>query len=116
MRDFVSAILEDAGEYTVHEVENGFEALRALPRVEFALIVTDINVPDINGIELIRVVRQNTKYAHTPIVVISTDGRKVDRDRAMQAGASAFLTKPFTPEQLLEAIALARTVHAGGSA
>ena len=112
MRDYVSSILEAAGDYEVHEVDNGFEALRALPRQEFGLIVTDINMPDVSGIELTRFVRQNIKHAETPVVVISTDGSEVDRERALQAGASAFLPKPFTGQQLVAAIAEA--LAAGG--
>jgi two-component system chemotaxis response regulator CheY len=51
MRDYVGSILESEGQYEVHEVDNGFEALRALPRGEYGLIVADINLPDVSGIE-----------------------------------------------------------------
>jgi two-component system chemotaxis response regulator CheY len=105
VRDFVSSILESVGVFEVHEVDNGFEALRALPRAEYQLIVTDVNMPDVNGIELIRFVRQNAKFAQTPIIVISTDAANTDTQRAIEAGASAYLAKPFTPEQFIEALA-----------
>ncbi len=108
MRDFVSSILEAEGDYEVHEVGNGFEALRELPRRDWGLIVTDINIPDVSGIELTRFVRQNAKHAETPVIVISTDSSAVDRQRALDAGATAFLAKPFTQEQLREAIEGAR--------
>ncbi len=108
VRSFVSSILESAGDYDVHEVENGFEALRALPRTDFALIVTDVNMPDVNGIELTRFVRGQAKFAKIPVLVISTDASHPDTQRALEAGANAFLAKPFTAEQFLEAVARVR--------
>lgn len=108
MRDYVSAILETAGGYEVHEVDNGFDALRELPREEYGLIVTDINMPDVSGIELSRYVRSTDKHSGTPVIVISTDASNVDRERAMSAGASAFLPKPFSAQDLLDTIARAR--------
>ena len=107
MRDYVSSILEAEGSYEVIEVSNGFDALRALPRDEYGLIVTDVNMPDVSGIEITHFVRHNQRHAQTPIVVISTDSSEVDRRRAMAAGASAFLAKPFTSEELLEIVGLA---------
>ncbi len=104
MRDFVCSILESAGDFEVHEVDNGFEALRALPRNTYGLIVTDVNMPDVSGIELIRFVRQNPRHAKTPVVVISTDASSSDTARAIKAGASAFLAKPFTAEQFIETL------------
>jgi two-component system chemotaxis response regulator CheY len=104
MRDYVSSILEAEGDFEVHEVGNGFDALRALPRDQFGLIVTDINMPDVSGIELTRFVRQTPRHANTPLIVISTEASEVDRDRAMSAGASAFVAKPFTPEEFMAAI------------
>ena len=105
MRQFVRAILETTGQYEVLEVTNGFEALRILPRQDFDLIVTDINMPDVSGIELTRFIRGNARHKHVPVLVISTDASAVDAERARQAGASAFLAKPFDGAQLHDAIA-----------
>ncbi len=101
MRDYVCAILEAAGEFVVHEATNGFEALRTLPRETFGLIITDINMPDVSGIELTRFVRQSERHRDTPLIVISTDAAKVDQERALAAGATAYLPKPFGAEALL---------------
>lgn len=114
MRDYVGSILESEGRYEVHEVDNGFEALRALPKGDYGLIVADINLPDVSGIELTRFVRQNARHTSTPVVVISTDASETDAQRALQAGASAFLPKPFTPEQLLRAIDGVKSPGAAG--
>jgi CheY-like chemotaxis protein len=108
MRDYVSSILEATGEFEVHEVDNGFEALRALPRGHYGLIVTDINMPDVSGIELCKFVRKSANHGEVPIIVISTDTSSVDTQRAMKAGASAFLAKPFTAEAFHDALARAR--------
>lgn len=117
MRDYVSSILEATGEFEVHEVDNGFEALRALPRGNYGLIVTDVNMPDVSGIELCRFVRQSANHGDVPIIVISTDTSSVDTQRAIKAGASAFLAKPFTAEEFLDALARARQVaRAAGEA
>lgn len=114
MRTFVSSALESAGEFEVEEVGHGFEAIRSLRRSEYELLIADINMPDFNGIELIRAVRELPRYAATPIVVMSTEGRLGDLERARAAGASAVLTKPFTREGLLAAVAAARQAVASG--
>ena len=111
MRDYVCSILEAQGEFVVHEVSNGFDALRALPRDTYGLIVSDVNMPDVSGIELARFVRSNERHARTPLIVISTDASTVDRERAIAAGADAFLAKPFTAEELMTAIEQARTAE-----
>jgi two-component system chemotaxis response regulator CheY len=111
MRAFVVAALESEG-FEVTAAKSGFEALKILPGASFHLIVTDVNMPDINGLELVKYVRQSPNHRTTPLVIISTDGRDKDRDRGMQLGASAYLVKPFTPEALLT---LARKVMAPGA-
>jgi two-component system chemotaxis response regulator CheY len=104
MRGFVTAALESAGPYAVTQVESGFAALKVLPRAHYDLIITDINMPDINGLELLRFIRDSETHKNTPLIIISTDGRPADRDRGMKLGANAYLIKPFAPEQLLETV------------
>ena len=104
MRGFVTATLESAGRFSVTQAESGFHALKILPRGRYDLIITDINMPDINGLELVRFIRDSDAHKATPLIIISTDGREADRDRGMKLGANVYLTKPFTPEQLLETV------------
>jgi two-component system, chemotaxis family, chemotaxis protein CheY len=104
MRGFVTAALEAAGPYAVTQAESGFHALKILPRGRYDLIITDINMPDINGLELVRFIRESEAHKGTALIIISTDGREADRDRGMKLGADAYLTKPFAPEQLLEIV------------
>jgi two-component system chemotaxis response regulator CheY len=105
MRSFVTAALEQGGPFDVTTAVSGFEALRSLPRAQFDLIITDINMPDINGLELVKFVRESEKHKQTPLVLISTDSRSVDRERGLRLGADAYVVKPFEPQQLLDVVA-----------
>jgi two-component system chemotaxis response regulator CheY len=113
MRAYVSAILE-ANDFEVEEAENGFEALRKIPRVTVDVIIADVNMPDVNGIELTRFVRRGPAHAAVPVLIISTDAAHHDVERAIAAGANGFLAKPFTGEELLAAIARVRANAAVG--
>lgn len=104
MRAYVRATLEDSYDAKVEEATSGFEALRILPREAFDLVIVDINMPNINGLELISFMRRSETHRETPLVIISTEASKRDRERAFSLGANAYLAKPFTSEQLLETL------------
>jgi two-component system chemotaxis response regulator CheY len=110
-RAFVRAVLEDpafsdayAG-VEVTEATCGFDAMRLLPRGRFDLIVTDLNMADINGLELIHFIRKSEHYREVPLVIISTLTTKTDVDRGLALGANAYVPKPFTPEALRQTCA-----------
>ncbi|PLX88324.1 MAG: response regulator [Desulfuromonas sp.] len=100
MRALIVTTLGVLGEFEIVEVDNGFDALRVLPREQVDMVITDINMPDINGLELIRFVRNHPQYEKTPVLIISTERTEKDRERGLALGADAYLTKPFQPEQL----------------
>ena len=101
MRSLLTSSLEELdGAVKIVEVASGFEALRHLPREQFDLIITDINMPDINGLELVSFVKQNPAYREIPLVIVSTEGSERDRDKGIGLGADAYLVKPFEPEAL----------------
>jgi two-component system chemotaxis response regulator CheY len=104
MRAFVRGSLEansgQIGTVEVVEAASGFDALRMLPRGRWDLVITDINMPDINGLELVQFMRKSEQHKQTPILLISTSGR--DRDRGLSLGANGYLAKPFSPETLVE--------------
>jgi len=104
MRGFVTAALESGGDFHVTQAKSGFEALKLLPRGQYNLIISDINMPDINGLELVRFMRESEKHASTTLILISTDNRPADVERGMKLGANAYLTKPFQPGDLLETV------------
>jgi two-component system, chemotaxis family, chemotaxis protein CheY len=119
-RGFVGAALEGASELfgadadgvEIVEASSGFDALRLLPRGRYDLVITDINMPDINGLELIRFMRERERYRTVCTIIVSTQSSEKDRARGLALGANAFLAKPFTVEALHQAITAAR---AGGS-
>ena len=114
MRSLLSASLEAMDEPTkIVEAANGFEALRQLPRERIDLIVTDINMPDINGLELVSFVKTNPAYRRIPLIIVSTEGSERDRQRGLELGADAYLVKPFEPTELggLVADLLARSAE-----
>jgi two-component system chemotaxis response regulator CheY len=110
-RAFVRAVLEEApfaealGGCEVVEATCGFDAMRLLPRGPYDLIVTDVNMTDINGLELVRFIRKSAHHGETPLVVISTLRSETDADRALALGANVYLPKPFTPDQLRDTVA-----------
>lgn len=103
-RSLIRSVLEEMESIEIVEAGSGFEALRLLPSRSFDLIVTDINMPDINGLELINFVKSNPSYSDIPLVIISTERSEEDRKRAMALGACNYLTKPFDAEQLKDII------------
>lgn len=117
-RAFVRAVLEapeftgilaklpgDAGVagVTVSEATCGFDAMRLLPRGPYDLIITDINMADINGLELIRFIRKSVHHRTTPLLIISSLRAQHDVERGLALGADKYLAKPFTPEELRQA-------------
>ncbi|HWR58012.1 MAG TPA: response regulator, partial [Thermodesulfovibrionales bacterium] len=74
------------------------------PQENFDLIVTDINMPDINGLELISFLKSNPNYKHIPLIIVTTERSEEDRERGMALGANAYVTKPFNSDELQEVI------------
>ncbi len=104
MRSLIASTLEDLGDYEVTEAASGFEALKILPGHSFDLIITDINMPDINGLELINFVKQHPSYQKTPLIIVTTEKSAEDRKKGLALGADAYITKPFDPEELQEVV------------
>ena len=101
MRSFLCSTLEELDEpVKVTALASGFEALRELPRQSFDLILTDVNMPDINGLELVSFVKKSEVYRSIPLVIISTQGADRDREKGLGLGADAYLVKPFDPDEL----------------
>ena len=113
MRAFVRAALEEDGTAEVVESTSGFEALRILPRENFDIVIVDVNMPDINGLELVSFLRKTPQHRTTPVIIISTEASSRDQERGIALGANAFLSKPFEPEELRALVARTRA-NAGG--
>jgi len=98
----VSSLEELEPAVKITEAASGFDALRVLPRQDFDLVVTDINMPDINGLELVSFVRNSERFCQIPLIIVSTEGSERDREKGLGLGADAYLVKPFEPETLRE--------------
>ncbi len=103
-RALIKAVVEEMGDFTIVEASSGFEALKLLPTREFNLVITDINMPDINGLELISFAKNNPRYSTIPLIIVSTERSEEDRERGLALGAMAYITKPFKAHELQEII------------
>ncbi len=103
-RALIRAVIEELDDFETVEAGSGFEALKLLPQQEYDLVITDINMPDINGLELINFVRNNDRYRHIPIIIVSTERSEEDKKRGMALGATAYITKPFKSFELQDVI------------
>lgn len=101
-RALIRAVIDEMGDFETVEASSGFEALKILPQQDYDLIITDINMPDINGLELISFVKNNPRYSHLPIIIVTTERSEEDKNRGMALGAAAYVTKPFKSPELQE--------------
>ena len=103
-RAFLVSTLEEMDDFEIVEASTGFEALKQLPRRKFSLIITDINMPDINGLELINFVKNNFNYREIPLIVVTTEGAERDKQKGLALGADEYLVKPIDPQLLQSAV------------
>ena len=99
IRKLISLALKAIGMKVV-AVSDGMEALETLPHVDVDLIITDLNMPNIDGFELIRAVREDRHFSRLPIIVLSSEGEENDRRQGLKAGANSYLVKPFVAEKI----------------
>ena len=97
MRRMIIASLRELNDTSFDEASNGLEAIEHLALVPVGLIVLDLNMPDMHGLEVVKFVRQHQAYRAIPIIVLTTRGDESSRVAALDAGASLYLTKPFLP-------------------
>jgi two-component system chemotaxis response regulator CheY len=100
MRRMVIASLRDLNNVSFGEASSGLEAIEHLALSHFNLMVLDLNMPDMHGLEVVRFVREHKLYSAIPIIVLTTRGDEASRSDALAAGASVYLTKPFLPNVL----------------
>lgn len=95
MRHLIVFALRKLASLTVVEAEDGIEALEKLKKDHYDLLITDINMPLMDGFKLVKLVRDDVMYKDIPIVVITTEGASDDRNRALSLGANAYIPKPI---------------------
>jgi two-component system, chemotaxis family, chemotaxis protein CheY len=103
IRQMVGFILKDAG-YEVIEAVDGKDAVNHLNKSAVDMIITDLNMPNMDGIELIKHVRTMPKHKYIPIVMLTTESQEEKKQSGRSAGATGWIVKPFKPDQLLAVI------------
>jgi len=103
VRQMVAFTLKGAG-YTVIEAGDGKDALAKLTGNKADMVITDLNMPNMNGIELIKALRANPSYKFVPIVLLTTESQDTKKQEGKAAGATGWIVKPFKPEQLLSVV------------
>lgn len=103
MREMVSFTLKDAG-FNVLEAEDGRAALTVLEQTLIDVIITDLNMPNMDGIELIKAVRANVKHKFAPILMLTTESDPTKKQSGREAGATGWIVKPFSPDKLVEVV------------
>ena len=113
MRDMVAACLRPLGTVTFEFAGSGLEAIERLALTRFELVVLDLDMPDLGGLEVVEFIRAQDRLRELPILIVTSRDDPESRARSLAVGASGFLPKPFAPQQILEqARQLLRREHA----
>ena len=104
MRRIVRGLLKEIGYVNAEEAEDGAVALGMLSNIKFDFVVSDINMPNMNGFELLAAVKKDPALKHIPVLMVTAEARKEDIVRAAQEGAAGYIVKPFTKATLEEKV------------
>ena len=105
MRQLLVFSLRRLKECRIVEAVDGVDALKKLTSERFDLVITDINMPMMDGLKLISLIRANARTKSIPIIIVTTEGAEEDRKRGLALGANAYIAKPIQPSDLLKAVA-----------
>jgi len=106
MRRIVRNLLKESGFADADEAEDGVVALNKLRNSKFDFVVTDINMPNMNGFQLLAEIKKDDKLKHLPVLMVTAEARKEDIVAAAQNGAAGYIVKPFTKATLEEKVTL----------
>lgn len=101
MRDMISACLQPEPSFAITQAGSGLEAIERLSLHSFDVLVLDLNMPDIGGLEVVEFVRGQDKLKALPILIVTTRSEDGMREKILAAGATKYLTKPFSPDAIL---------------
>ncbi len=102
MRQLIVFALKRIRNLHIEEAGDGVGGLKKLSAQKFDLVVTDINMPIMDGLKLVSLIRNDPQYMEVPVIVITTEGATEDRDRALALGANEYITKPIQTARILE--------------
>lgn len=103
VRQMVSFVLKEAG-YDVVSAVDGQDAIKQLSSSQVEMLVTDLNMPNVNGVELIQWVRSDFSHQYIPVIMLTTESQDEKKLEGKNAGATGWIVKPFKPEQLLTVV------------
>ena len=104
IRRMVRAALGSIGDLGFAEAGSGLQAIETLAVQPVQMVVLDLNMPDMHGLDVLKFLRSHDQYRELPIMILTTRGDEPSRDAALKAGASAYLTKPFSPTALAASV------------
>lgn len=104
MRQLISFAMKRIPQSKIIEAVDGVDALKKLSSDTIDLILADINMPIMDGLKLVSLVRGNPQFKHIPIIIITTEGAEEDRKKAMSIGANAYLAKPIQTQELIRKV------------
>jgi two-component system chemotaxis response regulator CheY len=107
MREMLVACLRGQPEYSFTHASSGLEAIEQLSLKPYNLVLLDLNMPDMGGIEVVEFIRAQDRLRTLPIIIVTTRGDESSREKALEAGATRYVTKPFTPEGIQAEVASA---------
>ena len=102
MRQLIVFALNRIPGLQIEEAGDGVAALKKLSTAPFDLLMTDLNMPIMDGLKLVSLVRNDPQYKSMPVVIITTEGAQLDRERALAAGANAYISKPIQTARIIE--------------
>jgi two-component system chemotaxis response regulator CheY len=102
MRRIIRTILNQLGYSNIEEAENGKQALAKLKSEKFDFVITDWNMPEMDGLTLVKQIRSDPELKHLPVLMVTAEAKKENVLEALKAGVNNYIVKPFTPEVLKE--------------
>jgi two-component system chemotaxis response regulator CheY len=104
MRQLISFSLKRIQNAKIVEASDGVDALKKLSEGKFHLIIADINMPMMDGLKLLSIIRKDPQYNSVPVIIVTTEGAEADRDKGMKLGANAYLSKPIQTNDLVKTV------------
>lgn len=104
MRQLISFAIKRIPQSRIIEATDGVDALKKMASEKIDIILADINMPIMDGLKLVSLVRNNPSYKDIPIIIITTEGAEEDKNKALAIGANAYLTKPIQTQELMKLV------------
>lgn len=104
MRQLITFVMKRIANAKVIEATDGVDALKKLSSEKIDLILADINMPVMDGLKLVSLVKNNQSYKNIPVIIITAEGAREDKERALAIGANAYLAKPIETQELISLV------------